>query len=127
MAILGIGVDLVVVNRLADLHLRYGDRLSERILHPEERTELSAVNEPGRFLAKRFAAKEAFSKALGTGLARGVRLRDLQVSHDILGKPALMMTGAAATHATALGVAHCHLSLSDEREHVVALVVLEGM
>lgn len=127
MAILGIGVDLVRVGRLASLYIRYGERLSARILHPEERAELIAIHEPGQFLAKRFAAKEAFSKALGTGLALGVRLRDLRVKHDALGKPVLEITGAAAAHAASLGVVHCHLSLSDEREHVVALVVLEGM
>lgn len=119
-------MDLVRVARLERLFERYGERLVERVLHPEERTGLANTHEPGRYLAKRFAAKEAGSKALGTGIALGVRLRDLRVSHDALGKPCLVMSGVAATRAAALGVTDCHLSLSDEHEHVIALVVLEG-
>ncbi|AOV17260.1 holo-ACP synthase [Acidihalobacter aeolianus] len=126
MAIRGIGVDLVRVARLERLHARYGERLAERVLHPDERPGLAEAPEPARYLAKRFAAKEAGSKALGTGFALGVRLRDLRVVHDDLGKPALVLSGVAAERAAALGVTGCHLSLSDEHEHVIALVVLEG-
>lgn len=126
MAILGIGVDLVRVFRLERLYERYGSRLAERLLHPDEIPGLEETREPARYLAKRFAAKEAASKALGTGIARGVRLCDLKVAHDALGKPMLLLYGGAAARAVEMGVATCHLSLSDEHEHVIALVVLEG-
>lgn len=126
MAIRGIGIDLVRVVRLERLYERYGARLAERLLHPDEIPGLEETREPARYLAKRFAAKEAASKALGTGIARGVRLCDLQVEHDGLGKPMLILNGAAAAHAIELGVTTCHLSLSDEHEHVIAIVILEG-
>lgn len=126
MSIRGIGVDLVRVARIERLYTRYGDRLVGRLLHPDECAGLATTHEPARYLAKRFAAKEAASKALGTGIAQGIRLRDLQVAHDGLGKPMLIMQGVAEARAVRLGVTACHLSLSDEHEHVIALVVLEG-
>jgi holo-[acyl-carrier protein] synthase len=76
-------------------------------------------------LAKRFAAKEAFSKAVGSGLRHPVSLRRISVAHDAVGKPVLCFDKVLNDHLSGLGIAGCHLSLSDERDMVVAFVVLE--
>lgn len=126
MSVRGIGVDLVALARVERLYERHGRRAVERILHPDERSGLDRQREPARYLAKRFAAKEAGAKALGTGIAHGVRLHDLRVGHDALGRPELILADGALQRAYALGATHWHLSLSDEREHVIAFVVLDG-
>ena len=126
MSVRGIGVDLVVLARIERMYERHGARAVERILHPDERAGLDGQREPARYLAKRFAAKEAAAKALGTGIAHGVRLHDLRVGHDTLGRPELILADGALQRAHTLGATRWHLSLSDEREHVVAFVVLDG-
>lgn len=126
MSVRGIGVDLVALDRIERLYERHGPRAVERILHPDERQGLDRERNPARYLAKRFAAKEAGAKALGTGIAHGVRMHDLRVGHDALGRPVLILAGGALQRAHALGATHWHLSLSDEREHVIAFVVLDG-
>jgi holo-[acyl-carrier protein] synthase len=123
--ILGIGTDLVRVERLRGLLERYGERLLRRVLHPEEQAQLPSVRPEG-FLARRFAAKEALAKALGCGIGRDMALPDACVIHDASGRPALALSGAAARTARRLGVARIHLSISDEHEYAQAFVVLEG-
>ena len=76
-------------------------------------------------MAKRFAAKEAFGKALGTGIAHGVTLPQIAVAHDAAGRPLLELSGAAAEHCARRGIVAWHLSLADEQDHAVAMVVLE--
>lgn len=126
MTVRGIGVDLVALERVEHLYRQHGWRAVERILHPDERAGLDTQREPARYLAKRFAAKEAGAKALGTGIAHGVRLHDLRVGHDALGRPELVLADGALRRAHALGATHWHLSLSDEHGHVIAFVVLDG-
>lgn len=126
MSVRGIGVDLVELQRVERMYERHGLRAVERILHPDERVDLDKHREPARYLAKRFAAKEAGAKALGTGIAHGVRLHDIRVGHDALGRPELILADGALQRARVLGATHWHLSLSDEREHVIAFVVLDG-
>jgi holo-[acyl-carrier protein] synthase len=122
--ILGIGTDIVRVERLTELYARHGERLLRRLLHPRERADLPA-RAPGGFLARRFAAKEALAKALGCGIGQAFALVDACVVHDAAGRPDFLLEGAAARTATALGVRRMHLSLSDERDHAVAMVILE--
>jgi len=129
--IVGLGTDIVQISRFAgrsDSHLQ---RLAERILAESEWPAWEGLaarraDQPARFLAKRFAAKEAAAKALGTGIAKGVRLDDLAVGHDTLGKPVLLLGGAARERALQLGVVHCHLSIADERDYACATVILES-
>jgi holo-[acyl-carrier protein] synthase len=123
--ILGIGTDLVRVERLRGLFERRGERLLRRMLHPDEHAQLPAVRPEG-FLARRFAAKEALAKALGCGIGRGMALPDACVSHDASGRPELILSGAAARTAARLGVTRIHLSISDEHDYAQAFVVLEG-
>lgn len=125
MAIYGIGTDIVEVRRMAAILERRGDRLARHILSPPELTEYAAASFPERFLAKRFAAKEAFAKALGTGLRPPVVLGRITVIHDALGKPGIALEGGLEEWLKARGIGSIHLSVSDEKELVAAFVVVE--
>lgn len=121
----GIGTDLVNINRFQLWVENPG--LIDRYFHCLESSELklkTGVGYPAS-LAGRFAAKEAFGKALGSGL-RGLRLPDIRVSTNQFGKPFLILEGTAQEQAMALGVTSCHLSISHDGGFAVAFVVLEG-
>lgn len=122
--IYGIGTDIVQVARMQAGWERHGDRFARKILAPAECEEFSLSKRPACFLAKRFAAKEATAKALGTGVRDGIKLADIGVIHDAAGKPMLACTGHTLTLMQDLGIAGSHLSLSDEREYAVAFVIL---
>ncbi len=122
--IYGIGTDLVAIGRMREFWERHGERALEKLLAPEERAACRASSDPGRFLAKRFAAKEALGKALGTGIRAPVLLPAMAVTHDALGKPILSYVPELATWMAERGL-FCHLSISDETEHALAFVVVE--
>lgn len=124
--IVGIGTDIVAIARIEAVLVRQGNRFAERILHPDELLEFLAHAQPARFLSKRFAVKEAASKALGTGIGQGVSWRDFKVEHTELGAPILCMSGEAAVHAQQKSVSQQHVSLADEQDSVVAFVVLSN-
>jgi holo-[acyl-carrier protein] synthase len=126
--IVGIGVDLVRVARVAEALGRFDRRFAARILGPTELARYDTL-EPARrvrFLAMRFAAKEAGAKALGTGFRNGVAPRQLEVFQNALGRPGLTLSGGAAAVAEAAGVRGIHLSLADEGEYAIAFVTLES-
>lgn len=123
--ILGIGTDLLDIRRIAKA-LERTPRLSDRILSPAEQQQFAEAKNPVNFLAKRFAAKEAAVKALGTGIGRGISWQHFEVSHDALGRPLLTLSGNAQQKAIELGMVRFHLSYSDEQDHVVAFVVAES-
>lgn len=120
----GIGTDIVAVKRLQDMWERHGDRALERLLAPQELSDFACAVDKGRFLAKRFAAKEAFSKAFGTGIRPPAVLSAIAVSHDELGKPVLAFYGRLAETIENQGLT-AHLSLSDEADYAIAYVILE--
>ena len=91
--IYGIGTDIVAVKRLQGMWERHGDRALGKLLAPQELGEFARAADKGRFLAKRFAAKEAFSKALGTGVRPPAVLPAIAIGHDELGKPVLAFCG----------------------------------
>lgn len=123
--ICGIGIDLVETARIAAAVQRFGERFAARILTERELVEYRASARPVALLARRFAAKEALVKALGTGLRDGVTLRDMSVTHDGAGRPGFDCRGRVDDLLQARAVIRLHLSLSDERSHAVACVVLE--
>ncbi len=125
--IYGIGVDLVKVDRLARVIGRYGERFLERVFTGREIAYCRTRAKQGLYqFAQRFAAKEAFSKALGVGLRQGgIRWRDVEVLPNPRGKPEIQVTGRAAELCRELGIAAMHLSLTDEDNFAVAMVVLE--
>lgn len=90
--ILGIGVDLLNVSRIEDLYSKFGDKFARRILSDEELKNFNKSTNKINFLAKRFCAKEAFSKAMGTGIGRGVDFVDITIANNILGKPIILMS-----------------------------------
>ncbi len=125
--IVGTGIDLSEIERIQAAVTRFGDRFLNRIFTPAEirycrRKQRNAAES----LAARFAAKEAGAKALGTGMAKGVSWREIEVTHLPGGRPALIFHGRAAERAAAMGVTAAHLSLSHGRELAIASVVLEA-
>lgn len=122
--ILGVGVDVVRVSRVQAALDRFGGRFARRILTGEELDDLPGPRRAAQFLAKRFAAKEALVKALGTGFRFGVGPRDIGVRHDPLGRPFLVFSPAAQGLLDTRGVAESHLSLADEEDLAVAFVTL---
>ena len=124
--IAGIGVDIVAVARIARILEQHGDHFARRLLADSEWQDYLATPVRAPFMAKRFAAKEAFGKALGTGIAQGVTLPQIAVLHDAAGRPLLDLSGAAAEQCARRGIVAWHLSLADEKDHAVAMVVLES-
>ena len=124
--ILGIGTDIVSTARIEAACARHGASFAERILTEREMADYAQQPHPARFLAKRFAAKEAFAKATGYGLRHPVSLHNLGVGHDQFGKPVFEFSPELQARLREMGVVRHHLSISDEHEHAVAFVILEG-
>lgn len=122
--IAGIGTDIVAVARLGKLYARHGRRALDRLLASSEFCDFEKASDPGRFLAKRFAAKEALGKALGIGVSAPATLTNIAVAHDQLGKPVFDYAPVLAQHLAERGLL-AHLSISDEQEFALAFVVLE--
>ncbi len=127
--IIGIGSDIVHVDRFEYLISSYGDRFLKRIFTQKERAYAKKSKNSPNVYAKRFAAKEAFSKALGTGFRKGLRWKDIEISHTKLGQPFIIAHGKAkklieACHGP-LDTCRIHLSLSDEKNLALAFVIIE--
>lgn len=122
----GIGVDLVEAERIARLLARYGDRFADRVLASSERTAYAASARPIWFLANRFAAKEALSKALGTGLRYPVTLHAISVVSDDIGRPHFQFHGPLPEFLRSRAVSKAHLSITHEKGLACAMVVLES-
>ena len=121
---IGIGTDILRIDRIDQVVSRQGRRFVERILTEEERREYRDSPQANRLLAKRFAAKEAVAKALGTGIGRGVSWQDIRIGHDGHGAPLVLLSGGAEQVARDKGGSHVALSIADELEYVVAFAVL---
>jgi len=122
--IYGLGTDIVAVARLEKIWQRHGQRFFSHLLAESEMQDIPETGVP-RFLAKRFAAKEAFAKAAGTGLRAPITLTAVTVEHDELGKPQLVFAPDVQQWLKERGIGSWHVSISDEREMVVAVVILE--
>jgi holo-[acyl-carrier protein] synthase len=123
--IYGIGADIVQVERIERDLRRFGDKFAERILTKKELLEFHDSPSRAHFLARRFAAKEAAVKAMGTGFNNGVGWRDIGIGHDAAGKPLLEFSGKALQFINEKGIAMVHVSLADEVDNAVAFVTLE--
>ena len=122
--IFGIGVDVLEVARIAHTLERFGARFVEHLLMPEEHAQLALTARRERFLAMRFAAKEAIVKAMGTGFAHGVWIRDVGVVQNAWGRPEVVYSSRGESVRQALGIGAGHVTLSDEKGLVVAVAVL---
>ena len=124
--IYGIGTDIVAVERFQRFIDIGNSALIERLFTPAERSRCEKIKDAASCLAARFAAKEAFLKALGTGLRDGLSWLDMEVINDALGKPDLKLSGKAAELFQALGLMRVHLSLSHDGGNAIAMVVVES-
>jgi holo-[acyl-carrier protein] synthase len=124
--ILGIGTDLCDITRVSAALERFGARFAERILVPAELERFGRHAKPAHYLAKRFAAKEAMSKALGTGIRAPVNWHNIEVRNARSGAPYIEPSDALRRLLEARRVARVHLSLTDEKAMACAVVILEG-
>ncbi|WP_199259509.1 holo-ACP synthase [Paracoccus binzhouensis] len=129
--ILGIGSDLCNIDRIAGVLERHGDRFRRRVFTETELALAARRRHEAATLAKRWAAKEACSKALGTGLAMGISWRDMAVRNLATGQPTMALTGWAAERLTAMTPAghraHVHVTLTDDHPWAQAFVVIEAL
>jgi holo-[acyl-carrier protein] synthase len=123
--IYGIGIDLIHIPRIEAVLKRWGSRFVKRVFTEQEAQLCLTRAHPPSSFALRFAAKEAFSKALGFGMRKGLRWRDIEVYHFPGGKPGLRLLGRSSDVCREKKITRLHLSLSDEGEYGVAMVVLE--
>lgn len=121
----GIGTDIVDIARIAQVLERQGTRFLTRILTLAEQEEYARRQQSVRFLANRFAGKEAIAKALGTGIAQGVTFQDMEILPGVRGAPCVVLSGRAAEHLERLQAKEVLLSLSDEKQAVVAFALIQ--
>jgi len=124
--IVGIGADVVEIERVAKLLDRYGERFARRVLGEAEWDDFRATTHQARYLASRFAVKEALGKAFGTGLRAPVLLTHINIAHDALGRPLLRLAPELQALSDSRGVKAHHVTLTHERSIACAFVVLEG-
>jgi holo-[acyl-carrier protein] synthase len=122
--IFGIGTDVVQLERVQQVHDKFGDRFVERLLLPAELEAFGRYKRPVRFLAMRFAAKEAIVKAMGTGFAHGMWIRDTGVVSNAWGKPEIIWSERGQQMCDQLGIGEGHVTLTDEAGLIVAVAVL---
>ena len=122
--IFGIGVDVLEAQRINKVYARFGEHFVDRLLMPGEREQLLRTKRPERFLAMRFAAKEAIVKAMGTGFAHGMWIRDVGVVQNAWGRPEVVYSERGEKRRRELGVGEGHVTLTDEAGLIVAVAVL---
>jgi holo-[acyl-carrier protein] synthase len=122
--IFGIGTDVVQQERVRLVHEKFGDRVVERLLLPAELEAFRRYTRPVRFLAMRFAAKEAIVKAMGTGFAHGMWIRDTGIVSNAWGKPEIIWSERGRHMCEKLGIGEGHVTLTDEAGLIVAVAVL---
>lgn len=124
--IIGIGIDLTEISRIEESLRRFGERFAKRIFTDAEREYCASKTNPAPHFAARFAAKEACAKALGCGVAGGVRWLDMELSRTPEGQPTMRLTGRAREVAAQFAVVTIYVSLTHSRDQAAAVVVLEG-
>jgi holo-[acyl-carrier protein] synthase len=124
--IFGIGVDVLEAARIKKVYDKFGEHFVERLLLPAERAQLAKTRRTERFLAMRFAAKEAIVKAMGTGFAHGIWIRDVGVVQNALGRPEVVYSPRGEKMRRRLGIGAGHVTLTDEAGLIVAVAVLEA-
>lgn len=124
MSIKGLGTDIVEIARVAEA-VTASDRLAKRVLTENEMKRYQEQKDKARYLAKRWAAKEAAAKALGTGIGRGISFQHFETSNNELGAPKLTLSAAAALLAQEKSISNIHISISDEVNYAVATVIYD--
>ena len=121
--IFGVGTDIVELARMQETYDRFGERFVQRLLMPEERTLYEQTRSPVRFLAMRFAGKEATVKAMGTGFRHGVWIRDVGIVNNAWGRPLVIFSERGQGVCRELGIGEAHVSLTDDAGLVIAFAV----
>ncbi len=124
--ILGTGIDIIEVERIEASHEKFGERFLNRILVPGEMEYCLSHKKPGPFLAARFAAKEAVSKAFGTGIGAHLSWQDIEVKRKESGEPYVVMHGKGAELLKQRGARIVHLTISHTEKHATAMAILES-
>src|ERR1700742_2156217 len=122
--IFGIGVDVLEAKRITRTLEKFGSRFTNHLLMPEEKAQLTKTRRPERFIAMRFAAKEAIVKAMGTGFAHGIWIRDVGVVQNSWGKPEVVSSARGDAVRRRFGIGEGHVTLTDEAGLIVAVAVL---
>src|ERR1700729_3989505 len=122
--IFGIGIDVLQVDRVEGVYQKHGERFVRHLLLPAERAQLERSARPVRFLAMRFAAKEAIVKGMGTGFSHGIWIRDVGVVQNSWGKPEVVYSSRGAKGRDGLGIGEGHGTVTDEAGLVVAVAGL---
>ncbi|MGV0034695.1 MAG: holo-ACP synthase [Candidatus Azotimanducaceae bacterium WSBS_2022_MAG_OTU7] len=120
--IISIGTDIVEISRIQRSLTRFGERFTDKILCASELRPLTGSS-LAAYLARQFSAKEAVSKALGTGMRNGVHFRNIEIARKESGAPLVRLTGEAKLRAEKLGISDIHISMSDERDYAIAYVI----
>lgn len=123
--IVGTGLDIVEICRVQKIYDRYEDAFARRVLCESEYNDYESTRFPVRFMARRFAAKEAVAKSLGTGFSAGMTLNMICVDHDEHGRPVIKLYDKASERAESLGVVNTWISITDERDYAAAFSVME--
>lgn len=123
--IFGIGTDIVELSRIGEIYERFGEHFAKRILMDEEMELYRQSKNPVRFLAMRFAGKEAAVKAMGTGFAHGVWLRDVGILNNDWGRPVIVWSERGSRVCARLGIGSGHVTLTDDAGLVLAFAVVE--
>jgi len=124
--ILGAGVDIIEVTRIRGSYEKFGERFINRVLRPDEIRYCLSHRDPAPFLAARFAAKEAISKAFGTGIGSRLGWQDLEVARKDSGEPYVILHDQGLALLAERGATRVHLTLSHTNQHAVAVAILEG-
>ena len=124
--IYGVGTDIVSIDRIKDIISKNRDGFIKRVLTDHEQALFANKSDSPAFCAKRFAAKEAFSKALGTGIGKEVSFQDLTVRNNENGKPHFIPSEKLRLYLLTKGIKQAHLSISDESQNAIAFVILEA-
>jgi len=122
--VFGVGTDIVELARVQKTYARFGERFVDRLLMDEERRLFEQSKWPARFLAMRFAAKEATVKAMGTGFAHGMWIRDVGIVNNAWGRPLIIWSERGRGVCDALGIGEGHVSLSDDAGLILAFAVV---
>ncbi|MDX1795467.1 MAG: holo-ACP synthase [Hydrogenovibrio sp.] len=124
--IVGVGTDIVEIERISTMLNKHREAFVKRILSPAEQRIFSAQMHPEKYLAKRWAAKEAISKALGTGFTHGVSFQDMTITHTDHGQPLVELSGKTQEVACQKEISHWSISISDEKHYAIAFVIAES-
>ncbi len=124
MSVVGIGTDIIEISRIAQMKTPVREKLAQRVLTAQELIQYQNLQDSPAFLAKRWAAKEAASKALGRGIADGISFQHFEITSLASGQPILTLSARALSIAQELGATSWHLSIADEKHYATAFVVL---